>query len=146
MVAFPNWLLGRHCQVTIQPGAMDAGGNFIPASQQSLVGTLEEVDVDSTVSDENISPMDIPLANHVMIETDLALSFIEILKRNQLNILAYCAWNYTHGYVIFNQGSQTWSGYFLFGNLSHGVRKGKSTARLQVMQVIVTGATSPSYG
>jgi hypothetical protein len=148
MATLPVWLLGRNCQTTITPGSIDqTTGNFVPGATRSLAGTLESVSVSSKVTDTNISPMDYNEANHVAEEYDTSIRLVEILKANALNILPFCSFNYTHAYITFQRGIQTYSGHFLLGDLTDGATKGKSTAELTVSQVTLAGnAANVIYG
>lgn len=147
MAQFPNWLLGRHCSAVITPLTADTSGNLFTTPASSLVGTLESIEIELSVTDENISPMDVRGAHHVIVEDDYSIVLTEILKQGQANILAAFAVAYDFAFLSVTRGIQVYNFYAVRGNYGEGpLVKGKNTARLNLHRINIVGAASVTYG
>lgn len=146
MTGIPVWILGRHlttASLTQQLIASD--GTFTPGSSWSLLGQLDEIDVETTNELENITPMDVRQNNYVPVSTESTFTLTEILKSNGVNILANAAVAGDYWYVVLTRGGQSWGFYGVVESYNEGLRRRKTTGRL-VLKMLNPGIANPAYG
>lgn len=144
MAAIPNWLVGRHVTtLTLTPLSVDTGGNIteVTASACAFYGVLNEVNFESRVVTENISPMDSMQENNVVIEYGSTLRLGEIMKRTGSNLGAFLAFNYMYVKYVLARGAQSYTGYGVIGNYSEDLTKQRGNANLEIQPIAVISAS-----
>jgi len=147
----PPWLLGRHVStIQITPYVLDEDGVLqADESVSSLIGTIDEIEIDSEVASENISPMDTRTSHHEPVEDDFALVFTEVLKTGNFSdaprtggnfncnvfVRLYTSWDFF--YITISRGTQSWGAWMSRGSYTEGLRKGKSSGRAQARRINV---------
>jgi hypothetical protein len=145
MVTYPQWLLGRHqTAVTITPTVTDTAGNITPGSSQSLVGTLDSIELGNEPQMENISAMDSTQANWVPLEDDTTITVTEIMKQKSgsypVSFLRIFYIGSREGVFAFTAGGETCAFTFEAGAYRETyVGKGKRQSILTLRQKGVYG-------
>lgn len=145
MPSVPTWLTGRHvttCSIT--PQTVAANGTLTAGTSSSLVGTLDEITLDSTPELEEISPMDTLFQNNVILKNATRITLTQILKSNGTNLLTAAANAADVFAVVITRGGQTWTFYGTRGAYSEGLRRGRSTCSLTLEMIDITTA-NPTY-
>lgn len=145
MTAIPAWLIGVNATtVNIIGQTIAANGTLTPGATTSLVGQLDEIEIDITNETENITPMDVRQNNYVIVGEDATITLTEILKRSGTNILAALSSSYDVAQFNLTRGAQSWSFYGTIGGYNEGLRRGKSVGRMPLKIVNIAGA-NPAY-
>lgn len=145
MPSIPVWLTGRHVtQVTITPQTVGADGTLTAGTTVSLVGTLDEVTLDSAPELEEISPMDTVRQNMVLLKDGVRVTFMQLLKKNGTNLLAAAANTADVFQYVVTRGAQTYTGYGHRGAYNESMRRGRSTSSL-TFEPIDIGTSNPTY-
>ena len=154
MAKIPMWLIGRAittCSLT--PCTLGSDGTLTEGTGATLIGRLDEVQVASRNTLENISPMDCRQANNVITESDTTFTLTEIMQNASNasvdNVLSLMAYGYDYAKVVLARDGKTYTFYGVVGDYGETIRKGKCTATLSLHQVAISnginGTSAPSY-
>lgn len=150
MAVLPFWAVGRHITAfTLTPQTVNAttGALTDTTPVAAMFGHLQDVEVESRNTVENISSMDRQFENNVIIERGTTYRCTELGKSVGTNLLAQGAYGFDYFKVALARGAQTWTGYGVVGNFSMKGNKQRVTESFELMPVDI-GSTSanPVYG
>lgn len=141
MATIPLWLLGKHLTaLNIYPQTVSTAGVLSDAATSALLTQSDSIQLSLSPSTENITAVNVPRANSVIVEDDASLnvSIIEVNNTSDPSKLGTYVGTYDYYKVVFTKGNATgstatWTGYFTRGEYSEGVSgKGKQIASLQL--------------
>lgn len=144
MATIGQYMLGRqNVSVTLYPQTIGTSGILADASTKAITGFLDSFSLNLTPTKENISAVNSPRANNVVIEDDFSGSFSVIKKHDASdpNILATIVLtNDVFKCIVVNgttTGSvETWTFFMVRGNLTDGINgKGKQVSTLEFSAV-----------
>lgn len=145
MASIPVWLTGKHVTAcAVVPQSVATNGTLTPGSSTSLVGSLDEISLNSSPETEEISHLGATYANTVLIRRKQQVTLTEILKSNGTNILAATATAYDVVQVNLTRGAQSWSFYGIVTGYREDIRRGKSTA-VMTLDMVDPNTTNPTY-
>ena len=146
-MSIPLWFVPHGVgpfSVTLTPLTLQSEGGFSGGEEMSLTGVVDEIDIRSRNTVENISPMHQRQAHYVVVESETELRLVEILRRKGTNFLPSVGHLHDYARVVLTRGDQTWSFVGVVSRYEESIRKGKSVAVLVLLQVSV-GETNPTY-
>lgn len=148
MVAFPQWLLGKHLTtVTLFAQSVSTAGVLTDAATSAFATVVDSIGLNMSPTVENINAVNVPRANNVVVEDDASLQ-LSIIQRNDtadpdaLGALV-AAYDYFKGtFTVGGVTPKTWTGYFSRGQYNTGIQgKGKQTSSLE-LHIIDTGTSN----
>lgn len=144
MAAIPVWLTsggGPFTAIIVPQTVSTTDGTLSDGTTVALTGVLDDIEFSNNPILENIRPMSSTKANHVLIEDNVSMTLVEIMKSVGTNILA--AQNAAAGVfkVTFTRGAQAYVYYGRRGAYNERVANGKSVTRLTLEQVDAGGYT-----
>ncbi len=146
-MSLPLWFVphgGGPFSVILTPLTLQSNGSFQEGGEMSLTGVVDEVDIRSRNTMENISPMHYRHAHYVVVESETEFRLVEILRRKGTNFLPSVAHFHDYAKVELTRGDQTWRFIGIVSQYEENIRKGKSVASLTLLQVH-SGESNPSY-
>jgi len=150
MAKIPTWAIGKHITAfTLVPQNIGADGTLTDATTNTLVfyGHLQEIEMETSVSFENISAMDRPFENNVPYEVATTYRVTEIdkytapgsLSAKAMFELPYSIWK-----ITLTRGANTWTGYCIPGNYRFTGTKPRVTSTFE-LKMVDAGVANPTY-
>lgn len=147
--AIPLWAIGRHMSnVLFTPQTVNTttGALTDTTPTRQFFANLQSVEVDNTVTFENLSAMDRPVENNVPIEGAQVIRLEEFEKSAGTNLAAAVAFGATYWKYVLTRGAQAFTGYSTFGSYRMNATKPRIMASLEMRQIDVgTSAASFTY-
>ncbi len=140
MASITPYMLARHnASVTIYPQTVGTSGILADASTKAITAVLDSFNLNLTPTKENISAVNSPRANNVVIEDDFSGSFSILKVHNAADPNPFATIVLTNDVfkaIVVNgttTGSvETWTFFFTRGNLTDGINgKGKQVSSLE---------------
>lgn len=138
-VQIPTWLIGKFVTGLVAVSlSADSQGNLTTDNTFAMTGLLDEITPTSTNDTENIVPLDVRQNNEVIVGSGSSLTLVEILNQqtgNQApagNCLQQIAFASDYMGFTFSRSGLVYTGYFVIGEYSEGIRRGKSVGTLSV--------------
>lgn len=159
MVAIPIWLIGKHVSaITITPQDIASDGTLSNNSvgAKSLVGMLDQIEMNQENDLENIQALDIRRNNNVIVGTGTSFTLTQILRQNDVagtptNILAAVSNGMTGlsggadiHLINITRGGRSFAFYGIARSYNETINRGKSTCRL-VVDMVDPGSANPAY-
>ena len=153
MATIPTWLIGRDVtNLTLYGLTANTSTGVLgvaTGATAQFYGHIQEVELITSKSFENISAMDRPFSNNVAYETGTILRITELENRGTgttANLAAWLGFGYDYASYVLVRGAQTFSGYGAIGEYQFSGTKPKITARLELQMIDPgTGTANPSY-
>lgn len=132
-MAVPVWLLGKHVTAFTLVPQTNTNGTLSAGSSTNIAGTWDEIDITSEPETEEISSADASRQNHVVLKNNTRFRCTGLLKYNGVNQPAAILSANDYFQMNVTRGGQTWTGYFIRGNYTEAIRKGRSTWTVEFM-------------
>lgn len=149
MAKIPVWALGRHVTAfTLTPQTVASDGTLADATPSyTLYGHLQDVEIETSVTFENISAMDRPFENNVPVEVATIYRCTELEKNSATpSYLAEAMYVAPSGIfkITLTRGGKTWTGYGIIANYRMNATKPRVTGTFEIRMIDV-GAANPVY-
>lgn len=155
MADLPMWAIGKHyTSVILTPLTVNTTSGAlteVTASNVSLFGHLDEINLNITSNVENISPINNDVENNVILETALTYDLTEFEKSVGTNLLASAFFATISSVPVvywkfqLARGAQTFTGYGVmtdYSTKSAGKGSIKGSAKLRTFEPGGTAGTS----
>lgn len=143
-MALPVWLRGRDVALVITPQTESATGVLTAGASQTLVGQVDDSDVNSEPETDEVSPMDAVRQNHHIVKENHTVVIRELLKRAGPNYLATMSATYDVFLIQVTRGAQVWAFTGRRGSYRENLVKSRSRGELTLLQVD-PGVVNPIY-
>lgn len=150
MASIPLFLRGKDlASVTLFPQTVGTSGILADASTKGVTAQVDSFQLNLSPTDENISAVNQPRANHMVIEDDFSfsLSLIEVHNASDPEAIGLTILTNDVFRIVFVKGTQagsiqTWQCYATRGAYSNGVNgKGKQVVTGE-FHAVDTGSTA----
>lgn len=147
MATIPLWAIGKHittCTLTPQTVNTTSGALSDGTPGIAFYGNLQDVEVESSFTTENISSMDRPFENNVPIESATMLRLTELEKSAGSNLAASAGYGASYFKFTLTRGPQTFTGYGLIKSYKMVGTKPRVTGQLELVAIDI-GSSNPTY-
>lgn len=149
MASLQPWAIGKHYTAfTLTPQTYNptTGALTDTTPVATCYGLLDEVEIESKATLENLSPMDRGFENNVVIEKGSTYRCSVFNIYVGANVLARAAYGADYFKVVVTRGDQTWTGYGTAGNYRESGRKSRSMGSFELQPIDIGGTSAnPSY-
>lgn len=151
MATVPLWATGKHItSIVLTPQTVNSVGVLADSTPvASLFGHLKEVEVDSHVTSENITPMNSTAENQVPLEYGTTVRLTELDKQVGSNLLADQVFTSsligTYVKYQLTRGGQAWTGYGLVGDYKMSGSKPGVNSTLEIRPIQLNNTTASGY-
>jgi len=148
VATLPLWAIGKHITAfTLTPQSQNTSTGVLSDTTPvaTMYGHMQECEVESRNTLENISAMDRPVENNVIIERGTVYRITELEKSAGTNLLAQAGYGADVFKLVLTRGAQSWTGYAVAGNYRMSAVKARVTGTFQLEPVDI-GAANPVYG
>ena len=147
MATIPLWAIGKHVtSVLLTPQTVNTttGALSDTTPTREFFGHLQEIELTTGFTFENISAMDRPYENNVPVEQATGIRITELEKSAGTNLAAAAAFGATYWKYVLTRGAQSFTSYGVIGEYKTMGTKPKVTASLELRNIDV-GTAFPTY-
>lgn len=145
--AIPLWCIGKNItSVLFTPQSVNTatGGLTDTTPTAQFFGHLQDVEIESSFTFENLSAMDRDKMNEVPIEQGTILRLTEFEKSAGTNLAALAAFSNKYFKYSMVRGAQTFTGFGVLGSYRMTGTKPRVMAQIE-LRPIDTGSPNPTY-
>lgn len=135
----PGWLLGKHLtSLVITPQTVTGLELSDSLDVKSIRGTTSSIELSLDTSHDDVRPVSSEFVNNEIIGRDSSIDITTLLVRTGLNALSEIFMEYDYFKIVFQQGEEIWTGYFVCGSHRTGVSShGGNAASMNFRQIEV---------